>query len=70
MYEFTVDGMTCGHCASRIEKAVRAIDPKASVKIDIPAQKVSVASTLPEPRLKAAIEEAGYPVTVHGTGAS
>lgn len=62
MYQFTVDGMTCGHCASRIEKAVRSVDGQANVKIDIHTQRVSVESKVNEPELKAAIEKAGYPV--------
>jgi len=60
MYNFTVSDMTCGHCASTIEKAVKSIDPHASVTIDIPAHKVQVQTARPAEDIADAIKLAGY----------
>ncbi|WP_375337215.1 heavy-metal-associated domain-containing protein, partial [Rhizobium bangladeshense] len=27
MYEFEIQNMTCGHCASTVEKAIKTADP-------------------------------------------
>lgn len=62
MYEFKAEGMTCGSCAGIITKAVRSIDPKAQVSVDLGRQKVTVKSDQPQAELVQIIEEAGYPV--------
>lgn len=33
--EFTVNGMTCGHCALAVTNAVRNIDPNSIVEVDL-----------------------------------
>jgi copper chaperone CopZ len=63
MYELQVDGMTCGHCASRVTKSVQGIDSQAKVEIDLAARKVRVQSQADLKEIAAAITEAGYPVT-------
>ena len=45
MRAFRVDDMTCGHCASTISKAVRAIDADARVEIDLAQQVVRIDAT-------------------------
>jgi len=60
MHEFTVPTMTCGHCAGAIKKAVAAVDPGASVNIDLVGKRVSISSSQPSTELVAAIREAGY----------
>ena len=64
MYNFTVSDMTCGHCASTIERAVKGTDPGASVTIDIPARKVQVETVRPAPDIAEAIKLAGYSGTL------
>ena len=44
-YQFTVTGMTCGHCERAVTQAVQALDPAAEVRIDRAANRVDVAST-------------------------
>lgn len=61
MIRFTVNDMTCGHCAATITKAVKGVDPQAEVRIDLPAHKVEIDSGKADaPALSAAIAEAGY----------
>ena len=60
MIEFTVNDMTCGHCASTITRAVKEVDAAGRCDIDLSGKKVKIESRLPAASFKAAIEEAGY----------
>lgn len=59
---YTVNGMTCGHCVSAVEREVSGIPGVAAVKVDLDTQTVLVTSdkALDEAVLEAAITEAGY----------
>lgn len=63
MYELQVENMSCGHCVASVTKAVKAVDDAARVDVDLAGKQVKVASTAPLDAVKAAIVEAGYPVT-------
>jgi len=63
MYELTVADMTCKHCVGRVTAAVHAVDPAATVNIDLASGKVRIDSTADLAPLAAAIDGAGYPVT-------
>jgi len=61
MLTFHIHDMTCGHCASVINKALKAIDTEAKVTIDLENHLVSVVSaesTIDD--VRDAIAEAGY----------
>lgn len=60
MHNFQVNDMTCGHCASTVEKAVKSVDAAAQVKIDLNTRKVEIQSEKPADVFVAAIGEAGY----------
>jgi copper chaperone len=62
MYEFKVQGMTCGSCANTITYALRSIDPKVKVSADIKSQTLRVESSQDQASLSSLIEEAGYAV--------
>jgi copper chaperone len=61
MVRFIVPDMTCGGCARSITKAIQTVDPKADVKVDVPARTVVVDSQSDARRLAAALAEIGYP---------
>jgi copper chaperone len=61
MLELKVNDMTCGHCVGAVTKAVKELDPKAMVRVDLDAKRVSVDSAVPAGEVIAALEEAGYP---------
>jgi copper chaperone len=61
MYVFEIQNMTCGHCASTVEKAIKAADPEASVSIDLTARTAKVETKNDQTAINAAIEKAGYP---------
>jgi copper chaperone len=60
MIEFTVNDMTCGHCASTITKAVKEVDAAAHCEVDLAAKKVRIESSLDPSEFQAAIDDAGY----------
>ncbi len=66
MLTYRVDDMTCGHCATAITNALRAIDSGIRVQIDLTRHLVQVEATQARAsRVAAAIAEAGYaPVAV------
>lgn len=60
MYQFQVEDMTCGHCVSRVTKAVKAVDFEAQVDISLRDKRVNVRSGAAQDRIAEAIQEAGY----------
>lgn len=64
-----VDGMTCGHCVSAVEKALRNRDGvrNATVHLGEGAAEIEYdeASVAPE-QLVAAVEEEGYAAVIAG----
>ncbi|QIS06197.1 copper ion binding protein [Nocardia brasiliensis] len=63
---YTVAGMTCGHCVSSVKTEIGKIDGVTSVDVDLASGAVTVASTAPiaDAAIAAAVDEAGYEVTV------
>ncbi|WP_418187244.1 heavy metal translocating P-type ATPase [Aliarcobacter lanthieri] len=59
-----VDGMSCGHCSGRVEKALNAIDGVDNVKVELSTKDVTInmSKDLDEQILVNAISEAGYEV--------
>ncbi|MBC3779647.1 cation transporter [Pseudomonas sp. SWRI99] len=62
MQVFNVQGMSCGHCVRAITEAVQAMDPAASVRVDLSAKEVGVESALSADQVIEAIREEGYEV--------
>lgn len=61
-YQFTVEGMTCGHCERAVVHAVREVDTEATVKVDLATKQVTVESDAAREAIANAIEEEGYKV--------
>ena len=59
--EFQVGGMTCGHCVSRVTRALKELDPSARVEIDLGLQRVRIQSSETKESLAATLTEVGYP---------
>ncbi|MBA3518919.1 MAG: heavy-metal-associated domain-containing protein [Rhizobiales bacterium] len=60
MMKLNVPDMTCGHCASTVEKAVKTMDPGARVNVDLGSKTVTVDSAADETKIKEVIRSAGY----------
>ncbi|MGI4843680.1 MAG: heavy-metal-associated domain-containing protein [Janthinobacterium lividum] len=63
MYELQVEGMTCGGCANSVKRSVQAVDGNAKVDVDLGSKKVRIDTSADIDKVKAAVVEAGYPVT-------
>jgi len=61
MIELKIDNMTCGHCVSTVTKTLKALDPQASVDVDLEAKRVRVETGQPLEALRKALDTAGYP---------
>lgn len=60
MTEFEIKNMSCGHCVGVITKAVKQLDPAATVETDLASKIVKVESGLSREVLVAALADAGY----------
>lgn len=62
MKEFKVDGMTCQGCVKSVTNAIKALDEKASVTIDLGSKSVKVESDKSSIEIRNSIEDAGYDI--------
>ena len=62
MLELKVNGMSCGHCAAAVTRAVHLVDPGARVAVDRPAGRVSIDRAADPAKVQSAIEAEGYAV--------
>jgi copper chaperone len=60
--EYTVTGMTCGHCATSVTEEVQEIAGVTDVVVDLASGGLKVNSDQPvsDADVKAAVEDAGY----------
>jgi len=61
--EFKVPNMACSACGETITKAIKAVDPAATVNTDPKTKQVSVETQASETAVKQAIVAAGYSVS-------
>ena len=61
MIEMTLPDMSCGHCASTVTQACKAVDPAAQVEVDLGSKKVRIESAEDRQDFTEALTEAGYP---------
>lgn len=63
-----IEGMFCGHCAARIEKALTALEGVSKVTINLTGKLATVETdkALDEASVKTAVDNAGYQVTKIG----
>ena len=60
MTEFLVDGMSCAHCVNLVTEAIHALDPAASVDVNLGTKLVRIHSDLDRFLLSTALRDAGY----------
>lgn len=61
--EIKIEGMSCGHCKTRVEKALNAINGvNAQVDLEKKTARVTMTNAVDDQLLTTAIEEAGYEV--------
>lgn len=61
--KMVIDGMSCGHCSGRVEKALNAL-PGVSAKVDLASKTatVEISGNIDNNTLKKTVEDAGYDV--------
>jgi copper chaperone len=52
--------MTCGHCAARVNRALKQADPACAVEVDMAQRRVVVKSHEDRAVLAEALADAGY----------
>lgn len=59
---YTVQGMTCGHCAAAVTREVRKIEGVRDARVDVTAGTlaIDVEHTVTDEAIAAAVDEAGY----------
>jgi copper chaperone len=59
-----IEGMSCGHCVARVEKALKAEEGVKEVEVDLAGKNAVIESTeeLSDKRIKEIIEDVGYDV--------
>lgn len=56
-----IDGMSCGHCVARVEKALKQLDGAHVIRVEIGAAEVVYdPAKTPFARIREAIDDAGY----------
>lgn len=58
--EFAVSGMSCGHCRSAVEAAIREVPGVKAVHVDLERQRATVEGGANLHDITRAVEEAGY----------
>lgn len=62
MLTLKVSGMSCGHCAQTVTKAVEALPSVERALVDLKGGQVTVEGNAEESTVRQAIEDAGYEV--------
>ena len=58
-----IDGMSCGHCVARVEKALSKLDGVHVKRVEVgSAEIVYDPSRIPFERIRQAVDDAGYTV--------
>ncbi|ABA56734.1 heavy-metal-associated domain-containing protein [Nitrosococcus oceani] len=57
---YKVEGMTCGGCVQSVEKAINAVAPAATVKVDLENNHVTVTGIEDDNLVAQAVENAGF----------
>lgn len=64
MTKFSVPEMSCGHCKSAIQNAIKEVDGDAQVVFDMAKREVTVSSMAEADALVASMNEGGYEAQV------
>lgn len=66
MEQYNITGMTCAACSARVEKAVRSVSGVSSVSVNLLTNSMAVEGTALQSDIFAAVENAGYGISVKG----
>jgi copper chaperone CopZ len=58
----SIEGMSCGHCTGRVEKALSGLENVKVIEVSVDAKHAVVETTVEDSILKETVEDAGYDV--------
>ncbi len=62
--KISIEGMSCGHCVARVEKALKGVKGVTGVEVSLAGKSANVTGEgVDDEALRAAVEGAGYEVT-------
>jgi copper chaperone len=63
--DYTVTGMTCGHCVASVTEEVEEIPGVTDVQVDLESGRLTVTAeeSVTDAQVRAAVTEAGYQVS-------
>lgn len=67
MRQYSVTGMSCAACSTRVEKAVSAVDGVTSCSVSLLTNSMGVEGNADPETIIAAVREAGYDAGLKGT---
>ena len=59
-YVMKIEGMSCGHCSARVEKALAALGAEAKVDLAAKTAAIDALATLDKQTMLDAVKDAGY----------
>lgn len=62
MKKIIIEGMSCGHCKARVEKALSELDGITSAVVDLEAKTATIEGETSDEVLRETIDDAGYDV--------
>lgn len=62
MKKVIIEGMSCGHCKARVEKALGELEGITSVVVDLENKTATIEGEAPEDVIRETIDDAGYDV--------
>lgn len=63
MLKLKIEEMTCNHCVSLINRAIKTLNSSAIMEADIGNHSVTVNTSIAQEEILNALEEIGYPAT-------
>ena len=68
MTQLKISGMSCGHCQSAVESALKSVNGVEQVRVDLANGTAEVEGNADVAALVAAVQEEGYQASAAGTG--
>lgn len=59
-YVMKIEGMACGHCSARVEKALGALGAEATVDLASKSANITAPESLSKQAMLDAVKDAGY----------
>jgi copper chaperone len=60
MTTLSIPEMSCGHCKASVDKAIKSLDPAASLDFDMTARTVAVETSASLAAMQTALKAVGY----------